>query len=155
MPSRSIGHTLLSKHGVTHEPTVSVTRLRKGDVVLIASDGLWSGYGRCVRERGEAVGAGEEQEGGDVSPEHARPAAGDRRDARGGHIRTPGGRGDGRLRGEGLRSAASLVLREVERRCRRATTYRSRGGDGVRMGLTVHFFFGGALCVFTKETACL
>ena len=58
MPSRSIGHTLLSKHGVTHEPTVSVTRLQRGDVVLVASDGLWSGYGRCVcdRERRSARG---------------------------------------------------------------------------------------------------
>jgi serine/threonine protein phosphatase PrpC len=63
MPSRSLGHTLLSKHGVTHEPAVSVTKLRRGDVVVVASDGLWASYGRCVcnrerRGRGAVGGSG-------------------------------------------------------------------------------------------------
>jgi serine/threonine protein phosphatase PrpC len=46
MPSRSLGHTLLSKHGITFEPTVTACPMTHGDVVVIATDGLWSTYGK-------------------------------------------------------------------------------------------------------------
>jgi serine/threonine protein phosphatase PrpC len=45
MPSRSLGHSLLSKHGISYEPTVATTALCSGDVVIIATDGLWASYG--------------------------------------------------------------------------------------------------------------
>jgi len=53
MPSRAFGHTLLSKHGIVFEPTVSATELMRGDIVVLASDGLWASYGNAVA-RGRA-----------------------------------------------------------------------------------------------------
>jgi serine/threonine protein phosphatase PrpC len=59
MPSRAIGHTLLSKHGVACEPTVSAALLFPGDVVVVATDGLWAGYGRaCGSGAAPAAGRG-------------------------------------------------------------------------------------------------
>ncbi len=48
MPSRAIGHTLLSKHGFCFEPSVSCTAVQHGDHVVVASDGLWSTYGKAL-----------------------------------------------------------------------------------------------------------
>lgn len=42
MPSRALGHSMLRGHGVTWVPQILSVRLQKGDVILIASDGLWS-----------------------------------------------------------------------------------------------------------------
>lgn len=51
MPSRSVGHCLLSKHGITFEPTVTSIPVRTGDWVVVASDGLWASYGRAAARK--------------------------------------------------------------------------------------------------------
>lgn len=45
MPSRSMGHCLLSQHGITSEPSTLFCNVFKGDIVIVATDGLWSSYG--------------------------------------------------------------------------------------------------------------
>jgi serine/threonine protein phosphatase PrpC len=45
MPSRSLGHSFLSHFGVTWIPEVKIFRMREGDVLVVASDGLWDAHG--------------------------------------------------------------------------------------------------------------
>jgi serine/threonine protein phosphatase PrpC len=47
MPSRSLGHSILRHEGITHVPdTYEVADVRNGDVIVVASDGLWQSYGK-------------------------------------------------------------------------------------------------------------
>ena len=41
MPSRSIGHPYLSRFGIIEDPYITSETLKKGDIVVFASDGLW------------------------------------------------------------------------------------------------------------------
>ena len=45
MPSRSLGHVLLSQHRITATPSISTVLMAPGDIVVVASDGLWGCYG--------------------------------------------------------------------------------------------------------------
>ncbi|AVK75801.1 Serine/threonine phosphatases incomplete domain containing protein [Pandoravirus neocaledonia] len=47
MPSRSLGHVLMSQHRITAVPSISTALVAPGDVVVAASDGLWASYGRA------------------------------------------------------------------------------------------------------------
>jgi hypothetical protein len=46
MPSRSLGHVLMSQHRITAVPSIATALVAPGDVVVAASDGLWASYGR-------------------------------------------------------------------------------------------------------------
>lgn len=48
MPSRSLGHSLLSHHGITHTPHIGCVTLSPGDILIAASDGIWASYGHAV-----------------------------------------------------------------------------------------------------------
>lgn len=45
MPSRSLGHVLMSQHRITAVPSISTALVGPGDIVVAASDGLWASYG--------------------------------------------------------------------------------------------------------------
>nr|UMO78943.1 Serine/threonine phosphatases incomplete domain containing protein [Pandoravirus belohorizontensis] len=45
MPSRSLGHVLMSQHRITAVPSIATALAAPGDVVVAASDGLWASYG--------------------------------------------------------------------------------------------------------------
>lgn len=45
MPSRSLGHVLMSQHRITAVPSIATALVAPGDVVVAASDGLWASYG--------------------------------------------------------------------------------------------------------------
>jgi serine/threonine protein phosphatase PrpC len=58
MPSRSLGHVLLSQHRIACVPSIATTLVAPGDVVVAATDGLWGGYGTAggwSRPSGEAA----------------------------------------------------------------------------------------------------
>lgn len=41
-PSRALGHSLMRYHGITHTPRISCSDAHAGDVLIVASDGLWT-----------------------------------------------------------------------------------------------------------------
>lgn len=41
MPSRALGHPILSNYGISIAPHISKVYLEKGDIVIVGSDGLW------------------------------------------------------------------------------------------------------------------
>lgn len=45
MPSRALGHLLMTQHGISSTPSVVSALLCPGDIVVLASDGLWGAYG--------------------------------------------------------------------------------------------------------------
>ncbi|QBZ80829.1 Serine/threonine phosphatases incomplete domain containing protein [Pandoravirus celtis] len=45
MPSRSLGHVLMSQHRITAVPSIATALVAPGDVLVAASDGLWASYG--------------------------------------------------------------------------------------------------------------
>jgi serine/threonine protein phosphatase PrpC len=50
MPSRACGHTLLSLHGITARPDCTSVDLHDGDLIVVASDGLWSDLGHSAAQ---------------------------------------------------------------------------------------------------------
>ena len=41
-PSRALGHMVLRHHGIVHQPGISRSDMLPGDVIVVASDGLWT-----------------------------------------------------------------------------------------------------------------
>ena len=63
-PTRGIGHAMGQHYGITPSPAVSVTEAEADDVILVASDGLWSKNPLKLSIRGG--GGGEGWQGGEA-----------------------------------------------------------------------------------------